>query len=505
MACLTAIRPAGAETAVDLTPRRPAGQVLQVTAAYQVAGTLSLPGPDQPTRVPLAVTATATYDQRRLAVDSPRADGRDAARHARWQSARYYRQQDAKLVINGQEITPSLRETRRLIGASYSQGRLTIFSPQGPLTREELDLVEWPGDGLVADALLPKDRVTVGDRWELDPAWLAALVNIDAVGDSDVSAELTQLQRDYARIDAQGLIRGTVDGATTTIELKARCDFDLQHHRLHSLQLVLHEKRSPGEVTPGIEAVAKVRVQFRPLSRSEHLTDMVVAAMPAPPDSATLQLSFQPDHGEYRLQHDRGWHVTSDGRSTAILRRIEDGDLVGQCNISTLPLILKGKQITLESFRDDVRSTLGEHFGQFLQAGQYVDPQGHLVYHVAAVGQVTEVPVQWRYYLLGDTDGRRAAVIFTLDDSAAARFGQADRQMLAGFDFLTDPTGDSGQPAAASRPGGPAPPAGNAATQPPQPKTTAPAPASAARLGKDPSSAPVPGVTRRDQPPRSSR
>jgi hypothetical protein len=369
--------------------------------------------------------------------------------------ARYYEQQDVKLLINGKEVIPQLRNNRRLIGASFFEGRLTIFSPQGPLTREELDLVQWPGDSLVADALLPEASVEVGGTWQVDEAKLGALLNIDTVGQSDVSAELIETNRDYAQIDAKGVVHGMVDGATTTIEIKSRCYFDLRRRRVHSLQLVAKEKRSAGEVSPGVKAVAKVRLQFAPLSRSDSLSDSlsdsVVAKMGAVPNADTIQLSFLPTNRVYRLLHDRDWHVTSDAKSAVVLRKMQDNDVLGQCNISALPVIEKGKQVTLESFRDDVRSTLGKDFGRFIKAGEFVDQRGRLVYHVAAEGKVTDVPIHWRYYLVGEPDGRRAALVFTLEQSMAARFGQADRQILSGFDFLASGTTAKPQPPSADQ------------------------------------------------------
>jgi hypothetical protein len=449
--CVTGVPAADGVTTVDLSPRRRPGQISRVTTAYEVAGSLTLADQDKPTQVPLAVSATATYDQRLLGVEPAEDVDGNSSPGALRRSVRYYEQQDVKLLINGKEVLPQLRNNRRLIGASFSEGRLTIFSPQGPLTREELDLVQWPGDSLVADALLPASSVAVGGSWQVDEAMLGALLNIDTVGQSDVSAELIETNRDYAQIDAEGVVHGTVDGTTTTIEIKSRCYFDLHRRSVHSLQLVTKEKRSAGEVSPGVEAVAKVRLQFVPLSRSDSLSDSVVAKMGAVPGADAIQLSFLPTNRVYHLLHDRYWHVTSDAKSAVVLRRMQDGDVLGQCNISALPVIEKGKQVTLESFRDDVRSTLGKNFGRFVKAGEFVDQRGRLVYHVEAEGKVTDVPIHWRYYLVGEPDGRRAALVFTLEQSMAVRFGQADRQILSGFDFLASDTAAKPQPPSADQ------------------------------------------------------
>ncbi|NIL97665.1 MAG: hypothetical protein GTO76_08100 [Planctomycetales bacterium] len=297
---------------------------------------------------------------------------------------------------------------------------------------------------------------------------MGALLNIETVGQSNVSGKLIETNREYAQVDAQGVVHGTVDGTTTTIEVKARCYFDLRRQHVRSLQLVAKEKRSPGEVTPGVDAVAKVSVQCEPLSRADRLADRVVATMAGEPSADAMRLSFAPRNRFYHLLHDRQWHVTSDGKSVVVLRYLQAGDVVGQCNISVLPVIEKGKQVTLEAFRDDVRSTLGKSFGRFVKASEYVDPGGRLVYQVEVVGKVTEVPIRWRYYLIGEADGRRAALIFTLEESQTARFDQADRRFLSGFDFPAADQTAKGQPASADQvrdQGSESPPPGPLATR----------------------------------------
>jgi hypothetical protein len=424
---------------IDLTPRHRRDQLVRVSSVYEVAGSLTVAGSDKPTKAPLIVSSTSKYEERMLTSEFPSSTGKNRDRPRR-RSVRYYSPFQAKLVINGEEIRPELRAERSLIAVSLDNSGLTMHSPSGPLTREELDLVQWPGDSLASDALLPRQAVSVGDKWEVDETLLGALLNISSVGQSAVTAELMEANGDFARIEAAGVVHGTVDGTATTIDIKSRCYFDLRNRIVQSVQLVLNEKRKIGEVTPGVEAVSKIKVKFTPINRSADLSDRALVSIDLEANTDSIRLDFTPVSSDYRLQHDRDWHVTRDDRKAAILRQIENGDVLCQCNISSLPQIGKGKQVTLNIFRDDVQKTLGKNFGQFVNVGEFVDERGRLVYHVEAVGKVADVPIRWRYYLAAKTDGRRVALVFTMDEEMVERFGAADRRLLAGLELLATAT-----------------------------------------------------------------
>ena len=62
-------------------------------------------------------------------------------------------------------MKPALRDEHRLITAELRGPKLTLFSPDGPLSREELDLLDIFGDSLALEGLLPDE---VLDRL-LDP------------------------------------------------------------------------------------------------------------------------------------------------------------------------------------------------------------------------------------------------------------------------------------------------------------------------------------------------
>ena len=106
--------------------------------------------------------------------------------------------------------------------------RNSCCSRPGPLTRNELDLVDVPGNSLLLDRLLPAKPVVVGDRWKHDDALLAMLLGLDAISASEVSSEIKDLDNDNARIELAGSVQGAIGGVSTEFELKGRYKFDRQ-------------------------------------------------------------------------------------------------------------------------------------------------------------------------------------------------------------------------------------------------------------------------------------
>jgi hypothetical protein len=225
-----------------------------------------------------------------------------------------------------------------------------------------------------------------------------------------------------------------VAGVSTEIELKARYRFDQARKRVIFLAILVKEKRAVGHVGPGLDTVAKLIMKLTPIDASQHLAD---AGDEVPPLSPTVsQLNFVNEKGNYAFQYDRRWYVTSDEPKLAVLRFIDRGELVAQCNISALPIAKS--PATLAQFQQDVQKSLGQNFGQFINTSETKSPAGYAVLRLVAEGKVQELPIRWIYYLITNEKGRRVSLSFTFEKTLEERFGQADR-LLAGQLHLTEP------------------------------------------------------------------
>ena len=133
-----------------------------------------------------------------------------------------------------------------------------------------------------------------------------------------------------------------------------------------------------------------------------------------------------------------------------VFRQIFRGDLIAQCNVSSLPRIKKGKALTLTQFQKDIRENLNKTFGSFVEANEKTSERGYLIYRVEALGTASSIPVRWIYYLLSDTTGRRVAIVFTMEHDQKDRFKDADLGWVRSLEFHSP---DEQQDAAARKTG----------------------------------------------------
>ena len=162
-----------------------------------------------------------------------------------------------------------------------------------------------------------------------------------------------------------------------------------------------------------------------------------MAASLTPSSDALTALEFDSPPGNFRFDYDRRWYVTSEEKNVAILRLVDRGELVAQCNIS--PITDVQKQLTLADYQREIQQSLGERFGQFLEATEDASEAGYTVFRAVASGKVADLEIQWIYYLLTSPDGERVSLAFTLESSLAERFAAADRELVGAVRFTRPP------------------------------------------------------------------
>jgi hypothetical protein len=426
--------PAGEQAAISLGAITVPGQAQQLKLVVEVAGELKLNADGKEVRrVPVAVEANAELQERWLATEGSTAG-----------SMRQYRKCEAKIRIQDKEFTHVLRTDRQLLACNRAKDRVVLVGPFGPLTREELELVEAPFQSILLTGLLPDHPVKLGDTWTISDGTLQALFNLDAIIQQQVSATFKEVKDGVALVELSGRLSGAAEGVSSDIDFKAKLNVQIQQQAVTWLAASIREHRAVGHARPGFETVTKLRLLAEPCAIPPELSDQALAQLPEHTSAASQLLELSSDKGGYALLHDRRWRRMTDRHDVAVLRFVDQGDLIAQCNISTLPALPKGQQLTLEGFQQDIRRGLGKDFDQFIEATQQLsDDKALAIYRVVAVGSVQEIPIQWVHYYLADNEGRRASVVFTLEQKVAERFGTSDRTLVPGFRFTRSTTASS--------------------------------------------------------------
>jgi hypothetical protein len=303
------------------------------------------------------------------------------------------------------------------------------------LTRDELELMNVPGNSALLRTLLPETAVSVGDTWTISNKQLAPMLGLDAITQSAVTGRLRDVKDEIAIVDVNGKLSGAVGGIATEIEITGKMDFNLQNRNVSRVAFSIKENRSIGHADAGYDVTAQIRIALAPSREIDELTDKSLHEFPLDRNAGSELLRFDSMAGGFRMLLDRRWRVMADQPKLTVLRFIDRGDLVAQCNMSKLPELEQGKKLQLEELQNDVRQALGENFGQFIEASQYVSDSGIRVLRAVAIGKVADLPIQWRYYHLSNDEGERLAIVFTLEEELGERFANADQMLIQSLEF----------------------------------------------------------------------
>lgn len=434
-----AVIPAGwlaAADRVDLREDAADARIRKVTIALNVNGKLfPEPGPEKALK--LAVDARFEYSERRLA-----GTGREAQS---LRSIRHYDQAKTTIQAGDQYSNLSLRNSQRLIVAQGQLEGLELFSPSGPLTYGELELLHLPGDSLAVMGLLPDSTVELNEAWK--PAgWVVPLLTgVDAVEKGELTCKLDVLKPGEAQVRITGEITGATEGAASAVRVDGRLYFDREQKSVSRVELTQTEKRAIGAVSPGLDVAAKVSLTRGTVARPTRLTDADLTDLPLESNAANRLLLFEAPLWNLRFYHDRAWRLFHQTSDLALLRLLDKGGLIAQCNIKKLPDAEPGKHVSLEQFQADIERTLGKNFQEFVQTEKLKLKDSLFVARVVVVGTVDRRnaknepepgPMQWIYYLVANADGRQVSFVFSIDPKQVEALDGRDLSIVAGIEFL---------------------------------------------------------------------
>ncbi len=298
---------AAAQGPVWLREAFPAGYQYHVGIREEASGELKLPPEgDKPAPPPVKVQGRGSYeyDERVLAPGAPNSPVP--------KTFRVYRQIELERTVGDQPQSATLRpEVRRLVLLRRGH-REVPFSPDGPLTWGEINLVSKDVFTPALAALLPDRPVRPGDRWPAGATAVEELTDLERI-EGGLECQFEQVHtaggRRLARVRFAGSVRGVNEDGPNGQRLKGHFDFDLDANYLSSLVLegvhVLLDKdgREAGQVTGRFQLTRQAPI------RSPELRDEAVRTLALEPsDDNTLLLYDNPDLG-VRFLHPRRWRV----------------------------------------------------------------------------------------------------------------------------------------------------------------------------------------------------
>jgi hypothetical protein len=381
-----------------------------------------------PVTHPASVKASFHFEERRLLPS-----GRE---EAAFRALRRYHEAVSTIRVGGQTSVPALRNSRSQIVARATRQGVSTYSPDGPLTATELEILPFPGDPLLLAALLPGREVSVGETWTPDswigPAMAAAEVSLNA----KMSCKLESVREGLATLRFEGTIEGATKGATSETRLAGTVTYHLQLATITSAEVTHTEKRSIGPLAPGMELTLTTHLRRAAAATEDAIGDAETASVPLEPPAEALRVEYPAQFG-VTLACDRDWKIFHQTSQLLILRLLDHGGLIAQCNLAPAPRVQAGGRTPETQFQQDIRRSLGEQLTEIVAAEELVGFENS-IYRVIAAGKVKNVDRLWRYYLITAPDGRQASFVFTLDPADQRRLGNRDLDLVGSLRFVEE-------------------------------------------------------------------
>lgn len=307
LVALAAVSAAHADSPVRLREQFPIDYQYHVSCRVDLSGQLTVPAEnekDKPSTVDVRGTSAIEYDERVL--ENSLGD-KPAPR-----TLRLYRRTDLQRTIGGKPQETTIRPSVRRMVILRTGHREVPFSPDGPLTWNEIDLVRTDVFTPALASLLPDRPVSVGDRWQAGPAAIEELTDIEKVEEGSLECrfdEITTLAgRRLARVRFNGTIRGINDDGPNKQALDGYFYFDLGSNHLSYLSLSgTHYLLDKDGKTTG--AIKGQFVLTRQANASPDLDDQTVRRLQLEPNADnTLLLYDNPELG-IKFLHPRRWRI----------------------------------------------------------------------------------------------------------------------------------------------------------------------------------------------------
>ena len=404
------------------------GDCFRVTTATQVNGVLKVTRDGKPTALKITAANEHTFAERVLAADKV------VARKV----ARVYQTAAAQAVVDGDRVQRALPADRRLIVAQRTGEALFCYSPLGPLTRPDLEVVSEHFETLHLAGLLPGKEVAVGDSWKLESLTAQSLCLFEGLISHDLSAKLKDVSDGQALIGIEGTAKGIEHGAMATLTVSATVRFDTAKKRIVGVEWKQKDVRDQGPATPAAELETTTTLKREPLDQPPaELADGVLTTIPATDDPplALKHLLHRDPKGRYRLLHPREWHVVGQTDHHLILRYLDRGDFVAQVTITHWQNAGAGKHMSPAEFEKLAAGGPNWKVEQVTDRTEVPTDPDRWAYRISARGALDGSPVVQHFYVVANASGDQVILTFTMRPAGASRIGTRDLELVNAIDF----------------------------------------------------------------------
>jgi hypothetical protein len=351
--------------------------------------------------------------------------------------ARVYEKAQAMTSVDGNRSSETLRVERRLIVAQRHPEQLLVYSPAGPLSRDELALTAEHFDTLALTGLLPAQKVAVGDTWKVANLVVQSLCNFEGLTNQDLVCKLEEVKDKVARVSVKGTATGIDLGALVKLTIDATYQFDLQSQRLTQLEWRQQDDRNQGPVNPASKVEATTKLTRKAIDEPPVLSNVALVSVPEGFDvpAPLQQIEHKDAKGRFQILYPRDWQTVSQTDEHVVMRLMERGDFVAQVTITPWTAAGKGQHLSAEQFESAMAETPGWEVQQVREAGEINTEGGRWVYRISAQGKLDGIDVVQNFFLVVAPSGEQVVLAFTMTPKQAQRLGARDLALTGAIDF----------------------------------------------------------------------
>ena len=380
--------------------------------------------------LPLKVNAMFSYQERRLS-----GTGRNAAT---LRTIRYYQSASAEIEVSTQTNYRQLSATQKTIVAQGTSERVLFHSPTFMMKPDDLELLNVPGDSLAILGLLPEKDVEISESWYPSSWVIQMLTSTEAINKSKLVCQLKSVKEGIAKVTFSGSINGATSGTDAVSTVKGFYLFDIDKKHINSVDLTQTEKRSVGVISPGMDVIARMKFSRSVLTKQTRLTDKIVQRIPLEPNPALLLITMNTAWNN-RITWGRGWKVFQRRKTFAVLRLLEKGSFIAQCNVSEYPTLSPGEHLSKKSLQQNIRKELGATLGEIEKTEVIDTGDNRYLCKVTATGKSNKIEMHWIHYLCSAPNGRQTMFTFAVESKLLKKLAGRDLAIVKSLQFLKAP------------------------------------------------------------------
>jgi hypothetical protein len=350
---------------------------------------------------------------------------------------RLYSDARAKFVVNNGEDPRRLRPPVRLIVGDRKEHALQLWSPGGPLTGDERELIEDVIDTTRLAGVLPKGPMVVEGNWEVDPSAICALTGVKHFIASQVKGTLVGVEDDKATVKVAGEVHGLSLGTEVKSKVDATILFRISTGLIEDVTWNQTDSRGPSPISPPGSFDVKISIT-RTKQAADALSDQNLAGQSLTATETSTLLAFSDPENRYRFLYDREWHITMLSSERAVLRRMKGGDFIAQLNITPIEATAKRAKMSPDHLQAMVEQAGGWKITEVIRADSVPTDGSYDLQVLMANGTSGNVKLNQKHYLTTTSSGRQVIFSFLVEPHNVDKLGEADSALMSTVQFPAD-------------------------------------------------------------------